>query len=433
MRYSHSINNNNLPILTFFTIKRWKQYLLYGTCLCLLLVISACQEEEPDIGIRGKVLEKSIIASYDKDELVNVLNEQVSDFGLDIDLSSLPTLKPQYGIDIYRIKYETIDPKGLKTFTTGVMVVPKDVNKPLPIASYQHGTVMKRTNAPSYQSRELFIGMILSASGAYVSMMSDYLGLGDGPGIHPYLHAATEASACVDMLRAGKNILAEEGITLNDQLFLFGYSQGGHATMALHRVLEQGHRLEFTVTAAAPMAGPYDLSGTQLEIILETTPYPDPSYLPFFLYGYNNVYEIYPTLDSIFIDPYNKTLATMFDGEGLFDIGEVNKLMPNSQIPNEIIRPDVLNNFIVDKEHPLRRAMKENDVYDWVPIAPIKMYHCDGDKRVDFRNAEVAFESFQEKGVTNVELINTLPGGNHETCLLPTMLQAKAWFDSLKE
>ena len=58
------------------------------------------------------------------------------------------------------------------------------------------------------------------------------MGLGSSPGFHPYLHARSEATASVDMLRAGRNYCASNNIGLNGQVFLAGYSQGGHTEMA---------------------------------------------------------------------------------------------------------------------------------------------------------------------------------------------------------
>jgi hypothetical protein len=58
-------------------------------------------------------------------------------------------------------------------------------------------------------------------------------------------------------------------VGLDGRLFLIGYSQGGHATAAAHRELEARHANEFTVTAAAPMAGALDLSGTALDDALQ--------------------------------------------------------------------------------------------------------------------------------------------------------------------
>src|ERR1051326_8920384 len=106
---------------------------------------------------------------------------------------------------------------------------------------------------------ELVVGLAFATSG-YAVAMPDYLGLGDSPGLHPYHHARSEATASVDMLRAARAFCAANGFQLNGRLFLAGYSQGGHATMALLRELETWHMNEFTVTACAPMAGAYDRS-----------------------------------------------------------------------------------------------------------------------------------------------------------------------------
>ena len=126
---------------------------------------------------------------------------------------------------------------------------------------------------------ELFLGIVF-APGGYVVCMPDYLGLGLGEGLHPYCHAKSEATATVDMLRATRQVCDEQDIHLNDQTFLFGYSQGGHATMAAARELELYHTDEFTLTASAPMSGPYDISGAQTELVVSDEPYSAPITCP---------------------------------------------------------------------------------------------------------------------------------------------------------
>ena len=66
------------------------------------------------------------------------------------------------------------------------------------------------------------------------------IGLGEGEGIHNYMHAETEASATIDLIIYGKELAYELlGVSSNNQLFLFGYSQGGHATMAAVKEIEE--------------------------------------------------------------------------------------------------------------------------------------------------------------------------------------------------
>ena len=68
-----------------------------------------------------------------------------------------------------------------------------------------------------------------------------------------------------------------------------GYSQGGHATMATVKELEINFINELTVTASAPMAGPYSMSEAQAEML--NTVYPNPGYFPYIIFAYQNVYN----------------------------------------------------------------------------------------------------------------------------------------------
>ncbi len=81
--------------------------------------------------------------------------------------------------------------------------------------------------------------------------------------------AAAKGTAVRDLLWAAEHFALAEGAKLTGQLFLAGYSQGGHATLAAAELLQNRHGHEFTVTAIAPMAGPYDLSDTMLRRIMD--------------------------------------------------------------------------------------------------------------------------------------------------------------------
>ena len=74
------------------------------------------------------------------------------------------------------------------------------------------------------------------AGGGFIYIAPDYLGLGDSTvPRHRYFHAATEASSAVDLLAASRHVLASLHVQRDDELFTFGFSQGGHAALALHR------------------------------------------------------------------------------------------------------------------------------------------------------------------------------------------------------
>ena len=72
--------------------------------------------------------------------------------------------------------------------------------------------------------------------------MPDYIGMGESPGLHPYCHGASEATT-IDMIRAVREAESLDmipGMTAdNGEMFVTGYSQGGHAAMATHKYVEE--------------------------------------------------------------------------------------------------------------------------------------------------------------------------------------------------
>jgi len=333
-----------------------------------------------------------------------------------------------YGVGVYVIGYETIDSREFRATASGALVLPRGVARALPLVSYQHGTIVKRAEAPSRGAGlEYLLGLALGTDG-YVAALPDYLGLGDSPGLHPYLHARSEASAVVDFLRAARAACQTAAVALDGRIFLIGYSQGGHVTMAAHRQIEEEHSGEFTVTAAAPMAGPYDMSGTMVDHMLSDQPMADPYYLPYVLLSYDAVYDLFDSPADIFVEPYASILPPLFDGT--HGGAEINAVLP--AVPKSILQPAVLAAFLEDPLHPLRLALEDNDLYDWTPLAPVRMYHCAGDRTVPFANSRTAYEAFLADGA-QAELIDPSPLADHGGCAPWSLLAAKAWIDSFPE
>jgi len=261
--------------------------------LCALF-FSACQQEaivDTSTGggdsPRGKIVSTELIGSFSTSQIDSII------LAIEDAPPQLTFLTKEYPVDVYKVIYETIDAKGQPTIASGALSIPQNIEEPKAWVSYQHGTVIKKDDVPSRGSQEMLIGVVYASASGVVVSQPDYLGLGDSPGLHPYVHGESQATAAIDMMRAGQTICTDEGITLNDKLMLFGYSQGGHATMALHKQLQENYADEFVVTASYPMAGPYDLSGYQAAAITNGLPYATKYYLPYLLLGYNEVYELY--------------------------------------------------------------------------------------------------------------------------------------------
>jgi hypothetical protein len=136
---------------------------------------------------------------------------QVKDF-----LQPLGVYVPEarYGVDAYRVVYRTSDVTGRATTASSLAVLPRTGDRGLRPAVWLHGTQSYRGDAPSVSECCDRAAAVLFAALGYAATAPDYLGLGEGPGFHPYFHAATMVSASVDALRATRQLAATMGRTV---------------------------------------------------------------------------------------------------------------------------------------------------------------------------------------------------------------------------
>ena len=121
--------------------------------------------------------------------------------------------------------------------------------------------------------------------------------------------------------------------------------------------------------------------------------------------------------------PYDVTLPPLFDGT--YSSGVVNDAMP--QIPIQIVREDVVQGIKDDPEHPFLKLLQENDLLDWTPQTPTRLYHCAGDELVPIENSKIAAQKFGSIAT----LVDPSPRSNHYECAFASIVSARAWFNSI--
>jgi hypothetical protein len=125
---------------------------------------------------RGRLVSSTRLRSFTKSLLTMAFkNEEIP-------------LTPRFGVTIHKITYETVDAFGRLTRASGAIAVPQDLRSPMPLMSYQHGTTLLKSDVASAVEGDALVGIAMAAMG-YLCAMPDYVGLGDSPGFHPYLHA----------------------------------------------------------------------------------------------------------------------------------------------------------------------------------------------------------------------------------------------------
>lgn len=337
------------------------------------------------------------------------------------------------GVDAYRITYSTTDVEGRLDTASGLLLIPQQLDKPLPLAIYQHGTVNSRADVPSELRGGWELGLALSAFG-FITVAPDYHGLGTSRGIHPYVHADSEGLAAVDLLLAVQDFLGDLGATVTDQLFITGYSQGGHAAMAAHRLIQNQYSNQFAVTASAPMSGPYSLSGDMVEFTLGDREFEFPAYLAWTNLSFQRVYkDLYSELGEIFKEPYVESINQFAREE--IDLGDLNAALRNllmeesgSLSPRVMLRENILDIILSKEDHPINRAFEDNDVFNWAPEAPVRMMYCGMDEQVFFQNALTAEETMTALGASDVKAVLIDENGNHGSCIRPAALATIDFF-----
>ena len=308
-----------------------------------------------------------------------------------------------YPVRAYRLTYRTRTPEGVETTASGAALVPVAPG-PLPVLSYQHGTIApsRETQAPSYYAagNEVWSAVSVVASTGFVVSAPDYLGYGASKALpHPYEHAASLASASADMLRATREFCQQQKVAVNQKNYLIGYSEGGYATMALHKLLEEKYAATLPVAASAPGAGAYHKTAFARYILGATQPLNFLSTYVWVLRTYDHLYALNRPFSFYYQEPY----ATQLQANPFAAV-------PSQQ--SQLFAPAFRQALLNGADAPLAAALAANDLYDWKPRAPLALFHGTADDYVPFFNSQDAYDAMRRRGATQVEL-HPIPGGNH--------------------
>ncbi len=165
--------------------------------------------------------------------------------------------------DTVDVKGNKTDATGAVFIPTGTDA---DCNGNRPIVLNAHGTATTKAynfaevgNVNNEAGPAATLLAALFAGQGYVVISPNYAGYDKSSlAYHPYLNAQQQSHEMADALKAGREVVRRTGsatnVADNGKLFITGYSQGGYVTMATTRYLET---LKEPVTAALPISGPY--------------------------------------------------------------------------------------------------------------------------------------------------------------------------------
>ncbi|MGW7337314.1 lipase [Streptomyces sp. NPDC054808] len=305
----------------------------------------------------------------------------------------------RYGVAAYRLVYRTVDARGRPTTASGLLAVPLRGTPRLRAVSFAHGTGSYKDDAPSAQ-RAAFVSapVIAHASAGAFAVAPDYLGMGTGPGLHPWMDIGSETTASLDMLRAARAFAPSTGHVLDREVMVTGFSQGASAALGLGRALQAGEDHWFRLGALAPVSGAYDFGGAELRALLagELDPKSSVVYAAYTLVAVNRLHSVYDNPGEVFREPYAGTVESLFDGA---HTGQ--ELMAGTPGTLDELLTEHGRGLLAHPTGALAEALRTTDAVctDWGPHAPVRLYMASGDEQATTENTDRCRAALAGNGV----------------------------------
>jgi fermentation-respiration switch protein FrsA (DUF1100 family) len=304
----------------------------------------------------------------------------------------------RHDIEVYRVTYTTRDTDGVEVVTSGAILVPK-THGPLRVMCYGRGTIIPghgercapsyynlENNQSIYENYEMSFLAATFASAGYVVVAPDGIGYGSTKEReHPYVHAASLASTSLDMLRAAREFTRPKSLDLDPRVFITGWSEGGLSGMALHKLIEETCRDEFSITASSLLAGAYAHTAMVDLFCNYDEDYPEQLIYYWALRSMARVYKLKRPFDRIVVPPFAAALAK--------DV-----LAEAPKNPRLGLDPEFRRSFLSGSDKEMRRALEDNERYDWKPLAPVFLHHGTHDDIVPFFASQMAYEAMRARG-----------------------------------
>lgn len=393
---------------------------------CIGLILGACQEvNEPEAKNYSYIVSHSSKAQVSLEEIkfkilwAKSVYPDIGPFGAMV----------KSDIDVQKIIYSTTF-RGQKINASGMVYLPKMAGN-YPVLCFQNGTNTLHSQAPSMNSESGVLYILESvASMGYIVVVPDYIGFGESEQLpHPFLHASSTVQSILDMLRAVREYTTGENSTVKPtrDLFIFGYSLGGWATLLLQKEIETSYTSEFNLKASACASGPYSLEYMN-QYITGLTDYPNPYFLAYLLNAYSSIGIIDNPLSDFVNEPFASLIPGLYDGK---HSGSSINASLTTQV-DSLLTSDYRTRCITDpKFASFNKALNDNsiNVSGWKISTPTRLFHGSEDKVVPVSMSEKIVQDLRSAGNTDskIQLI-IIPKVGHSDGIMPVGVSTIQWF-----
>ena len=348
---------------------------------------------------------------------VNALFSPVQSMYPDV-ASILPYVK--YGATVYSVRYNTTL-GSKKLIASGLVCIP-DGGGTYPILSFQNGTNTVNASAPSLNATSYTEQLITGfSSTGFVVVLPDYLGFGTSTEVfHPYLHMESTVGPILDLFRAVKEMSSksELKLKLSKDLYLMGYSQGGLATLQLHKAIETSYTSEFNLKAVGCGAGPYNLP-LITQTVVTASYFPQPYYIAYIMKGFKSVNAFTNPYTDIFNEPYASRIDGLFNGinSGSAINDQLAYGMP------QLFTADFRANFNTSSKYKgMLDALNASSVNAWKIKTPLILTHGQADTDVTPLMSLNLYNDLIKLDPALPVTYLPLPGMDHSTASAPSLI-----------
>jgi len=387
----------------------WNLLLLTG------LFLTSCDNDEALIGLQeeDQILVRLISADKMSKPTVANVKSLISSSGLDF-----PITQMQYDVQIWKITYETLY-KGSNIVASGMAYIPLGDGEEFSYLAFAHTTIAANNQAPSELSMadiQTFLYAAMASTGL-ITVVPDLIGFGSSRDImHPYYVEEMSSLAVIDELRAVRELLNQEEISSDGELYLSGYSQGGYVAMATHKYIEE-HDIEyFDLKASFTSSGGYDMKGVR-DFFFDQEIYQHPYFMAYIAESYRTYYDYDTTWASqIFNEPYDHIVVGLFNG--ITAGAQINTRL-NDTIAI-LIAPEFLSDPDSGVFSEFSQLFEQNSLLDWIPEISMHLYHGNADITVPYQNTVDTYGAFLASGVPpEIVTLTTFEGADHYTGVVP--------------
>lgn len=348
-------------------------------------------------------------------------------------------------LNLYKVSYRSKDANGRNAVLSGMVIIPAS-GAPNGLVIFNHGTAFYNNSMPSRliastKGTEAENTMVAFASGGYAIAMPDYIGQGDHTGGHPYPANVLNSQAGIDLIKPARAVASRNNLRVGDNLYVTGYSEGGGVAMAQIRELERSNDPAYRVTASAPASGPYDLSGSTREFMLQQPTEQEGFVVRTYLLG-GLIYFLHKNKGLKITDYFKPSMAFAINnsyGGKTKDLDIVKRLGVTAVLMRakndlfNVVTPRFRSAMErMDLNDPAARLLKDNDCYDWSPRNRMLLINLEGDEVVSPKNSQVAFQTMRRRGVGRETLRRSVirdSNLNHLSAMPIAMLRARNFFD----